>query len=64
MKFITFIWIPKCAGTTIERHFNLDRQIGKGSFQYNFNNNRSVTFGHADINIILEKKIISNILSK
>jgi hypothetical protein len=57
MKFITFIWIPKCAGTTIQRHFNLDRQICKGFFSYfNFNNNRSVTFGHADINIILEKK--------
>ena len=23
MKFITFIWIPKCAGTTISSHFNL-----------------------------------------
>lgn len=61
MKFITFIWIPKCAGTTIYRNFNLDNQIGNGSFQYNFNNNKSVTFGHADINIILQKKIISNI---
>lgn len=61
MKFITFIWIPKCAGSTINSHFNLDHQVGNRSFQYNFNNNRSVTFGHADINIILQKKIISNI---
>lgn len=61
MKLITFIWIPKCAGTTINKYFNLDHQVGNGCFEYNFNNKRSVTFGHADINIIKKKKIMSNI---
>ena len=60
MKHILFIWIPKCAGTTISRHLKLHRQVGNRDFRYNFDNNKSVTFGHADINIILEKKIVSN----
>lgn len=65
MKFITFIWIPKCAGTTIQNYYNLERQICKTkSSNYNFKNNKSVTFGHADINIILKKNIISNIFYK
>lgn len=59
MRFITFIWIPKCAGYTIETVFHLEHQIVNGSFEYNFGNDKSVTFGHADISILLREEVIS-----
>lgn len=59
MRKMIFIWIPKCAGTTISKHFNLERQVGNEGFNYSFNNNNNVTFGHADINILINKKILS-----
>lgn len=54
-----FIWLPKCAGTTFFRHFNFNKQIAHPGTDYNFNNKDSVTFGHADIRILLKKQIVS-----
>ena len=58
-KKALFIWIPKCGGSSIASQFKLNQQIGNDLFVYNFDNNSNVTFGHADINILLKKNILS-----
>ena len=57
MKPILFIWIPKCGGTTICHTFKLDNQTLPPP--RTFDNNSNVTFGHIDINTLLNKEIIS-----
>jgi len=60
MKNILFIWIPKCAGTTIDKHYKLNHQVANNKrFKYNFKNKGNVTFGHADIRILLQRKVLS-----
>jgi len=58
-KKLLFIWIPKCAGSSINRTFNLNYQVANNDFKYNFDNSSNVTFGHADINLLLENNILS-----
>jgi len=58
-KKALFIWIPKCGGTSIANQFKLNQQVGNDPFVYNFDNNSSVTFGHADINILLKNNVLS-----
>ena len=62
-KKIIFIWIPKCAGNTIESVFKLEHQVkqhDKPNWKYCFKNKTDVTFGHADIELLLKEKILSN----
>jgi len=58
-KKALFIWIPKCAGYSIAIQLKLNPQIGNDLFVYNFDNNSNVTFGHADINILLKNNVLS-----
>ena len=39
-NYAIFIWIPKCAGSSVTRQLKLNEQIGNNSFVYNFNNNK------------------------
>ena len=58
-----FIWIPKCAGTSIVNIYQLNKQIiplkNNNLREYCFDNNSNVTFGHVDINILLKNNILS-----
>ena len=57
MTKLLFIWIPKCAGSSICKYYKLNNQANNENL-YNFDNNSNVTFGHADINILLKNSII------
>ena len=35
-KYALFIWIPKCAGSSVTRQLKLNAQIGNNPFVYNF----------------------------
>ena len=62
-KNIIFIWIPKCAGNSIESVLSLEhqvRQYNQPNWKYSFKNNCDVTFGHVDIELLLKENILSS----
>lgn len=55
-----FIWIPKTAGTSLVKTFNIKKLIARTRYdKIVYKNEDNITFGHADIKEILKKKIIS-----
>ena len=62
-KNIIFIWIPKCAGNSIESVLNLQHQVkqyNQPNWKYSFKNDCDVTFGHVDIELLLKENILSS----
>ena len=60
---IIFIWIPKCAGNSIESVLNLQHQVkqyNQPNWKYSFKNDCDVTFGHVDIELLLKENILSS----
>ena len=54
-KNIVFIWIPKCAGNSIESVLNLQHQVkqyNQPNWKYSFKNDCDVRFGHVDVEFI------------
>jgi hypothetical protein len=64
MCYLIFIWIPKCAGSTIYNYYNLFSAhcITNDAIPEitSFNNDSNVTTGHCDVNMFLKEKYISN----
>ena len=55
-----FIWIPKTAGTSLVKTFNIKELISRTRYdKIVYKNEDNITFGHASIKDILKKNIIS-----
>ena len=56
MTFFTFIWIPKCAGTTISKTFGFSRPPPEKHMKNKVIYDKNITTGHRDVALVLQNR--------